>query len=622
MAYRLCKPIVLGATILATVFMAFYINVILGIDIVYTHLFYIPIIIAGVWYHKKAVYLALFLGALHILINYMVDGPFTYNTFLRASMFLIVAYIVGTISEKKDMVYNSLETRVRERTAELSRINETLKGEMIEREHAEKALRESEEKFRILAESSPAAILLYRDSKLIYVNRTTELMVGLGREELLNMELTSFIHPAEREIVRQRAAARLRGEKVPGRYEVRVLTPDGREKWLEISSELISLEGKPTGLVSAIDVTERKKAEKALIKSRAILSRAQRIAHIGNWAWNLKTGEMQWSDEIFRIFGYEPGEIRPTCEWLMSRIHPEDREMMEKSVEVALKENRLFNIDYRIIASDGSIRYINCVADKLKRGPDGEPLWLYGIKQDITRRKKVEEELQDAKAQAELYLDLMGHDINNLNQIGLGFLEMALETLKLDENEMQLLSKPMEALKNSTQLISNVRKLQQAKGGNLLFHKLSLKEMLERLMPQYYNVAGRSITIDFRAECECSVYANDLLSDVFSNIIGNSIKHSSGPLTIGVLLKSETINGKRYCRVSIEDDGPGIQDEVKRQLFRHGRRAIKRGTGGLGLYLVMTLVEDFHGSVWVEDRVPGDYTKGCRFVVRLPAANN
>jgi PAS domain S-box-containing protein len=588
---------------------------------VYTHLFYIPIIIAGIWYYRKAVYLAVFFGAYHIIINYIIYGSLSYNTFLRASIFLLVAYIVGTISEKKDMIYDSLETRVRERTAELTRINEALRSEMMEREHAEKALRESEEKFRILAESSPAAILLYRDTRLIYVNRAAELIIGVNKDKLLNMDLTGFIHPDEREMIKQRAAARLRGEKVPGRYEVKALTQDGVEKWLEISSELIQLEGKPTGLVSAIDITERKKAEKALIKSRAILSRAQRIAHVGNWAWNLKTGEIQWSDEIFRIFGFEPGEAKPTGEWFMSRIHPDDREMVKKSIDIALKENRLFNIDYRVIASDGSIRYINCVADKLKRSPDGEPLWLYGIMQDITRRKKVEEELQDAKAQAELYLDLMGHDINNLNQIGLGFLEIALETLKLDESEKQLLMKPMEALKSSTRLISNVRKLQQAKGGNLLFRKISLKEMLERMIPQYCSVAGRSITINFKAECDCSVYANELLSDVFSNIIGNSIKHSSGPLTIGVLLKSEMISGKRYCRVSVEDNGPGIPDEAKRQLFWHGRRPVKRGAGGLGLYLVLTLVEDFHGSVWVEDRVPGDYSKGCRFVVRLPAVD-
>ncbi len=612
----------MGAAILVALFIALYINAILGIEVVYTHLFYIPIIIAGIWYYRKAVYLAIFLGAFHILINYTLYGSLSYTTFLRASMFLLVAYIVGTISEKKDKVYDSLETRVRERTSELTRINEALRNEVIERKHAEKSLRESEEKFRILAESSPAAILLYRDTRLIYVNRAAELIIGVSKDRLLNMDLTEFIHPDEREMIKQRAAARLRGEKVPGRYEVKVLAQKGEEKWLEISSELIQLDGKPTGLVSAIDITERKKAEKALIKSRAILSRAQRIAHVGNWAWNLKTGEIQWSDEIFRIFGYEPGEVKPTCDWFMSRIHPEDREMVKKSIDAALKENRLFNIDYRIIASDGSIRYINFVADKLKRGHDGEPLWLYGIKQDITGRKKVEEELQDAKAQAELYLDLMGHDINNLNQIGLGFLEIALETLKLDENERQLLVKPMEALKSSTRLISNVRKLQQAKGGNLMLRKISLKELLEHMIPQYYNVAGRSITINFKAECDCYVLANELLSDVFSNIIGNSIKHSSGPLIIGVLLKCETIDGKRYCRVSVEDNGPGIADEVKRQLFRHGKRPVKKGAGGLGLYLVMTLVEDFHGSVWVEDRVPGDYSKGCRFVVRLPASDD
>ncbi|MGA9142092.1 MAG: PAS domain-containing protein, partial [Methanocella sp.] len=165
---------------------------------------------------------------------------------------------------------------------------------------------------------------------------------------------------------------------------------------------------------------ERRQAEKALVKSKAILSRAQVIAHIGNWAWDLKTGGMSWSDEIFKIFGYRPQEFQPSADWLLSKVVPEDLPLIETSLESALKENRLFNIDYRIVSSDGTVRYINMVADRIRRDRAGDPEWMYGITQDITRRKHIEVELQDAKAQAELYVDLMGHDINNMNQIGIG----------------------------------------------------------------------------------------------------------------------------------------------------------------------------------------------------------
>ena len=79
-------------------------------------------------------------------------------------------------------------------------------------------------------------------------------------------------------------------------------------------------------------------------------------------------------------------------------------------------------------------------------------------------------------------------------------------------------------------------------------------------------------------------------------------------------------NGKDHCMVTVEDNGPGIQDDLKDKIFNRFQRGETKASGkGLGLYLVKTLVNDFHGNVWVEDRVAGDYTKGSRFVVMIPA---
>jgi signal transduction histidine kinase len=117
------------------------------------------------------------------------------------------------------------------------------------------------------------------------------------------------------------------------------------------------------------------------------------------------------------------------------------------------------------------------------------------------------------------------------------------------------------------------------------------------------------------------VLANELLRDVFVNIVGNAIKHSRGNIAINVSLSVEQRQGTHFCRVDVEDTGPGIPDDRKKVIFdRMGSDRTKLLGKGLGLYLVKTLVDDFHGKVWVEDRVPGDYEKGARFVVLLPAA--
>jgi len=102
--------------------------------------------------------------------------------------------------------------------------------------------------------------------------------------------------------------------------------------------------------------------------------------------------------------------------------------------------------------------------------------------------------------------------------------------------------------------------------------------------------------------------------------LSNSIKHSTGPVEISIVLNKVFEAGREHYKVWVEDDGPGIPDDLKSKLFQRKMRGRTKTTGsGLGLYLVKKLVEDLNGRVWVEDRVPGDPSKGARFVVLLPA---
>ena len=182
-----------------------------------------------------------------------------------------------------------------------------------------------------------------------------------------------------------------------------------------------------------------------------------------------------------------------------------------------------------------------------------------------------------------------------------------------------LLNKPLEALESSTRLIRNVTKLQRAREGGFCTTRVNISGVIGDILPKYSSVAGREVHIDLHG-CDCFVMANDLLTDVFSNIIGNAIKHSSGPLTIDISIKRVMEDGNAYCITSVADNGPGIPDSLKGRLFVRFQRGVTKVSGrGLGLYLVKTLVDDYHGRVWVEDRIPGDFTKGAKFVVMLPA---
>ena len=238
-------------------------------------------------------------------------------------------------------------------------------------------------------------------------------------------------------------------------------------------------------------------------------------------------------------------------------------------------------------------------------------------------RKSSEEELCEARKQAELYADLMGHDINNLNQVGIGYLEIALDTLKCDDEGRYLLQRPLESMQHSSKLIDNVRKLQRLHTEGLRPEQIDIGKLLSEVKIEYSVVSGRDVTIEYMPAPGCYVLASEQIKEAFSNLVCNAIEHSTGPVIVHMSLEGKVEGGKPYYLIGVEDNGPGIPDLLKSKLFNRSVRGRARtGGSGLGLFLVRSLIEDAEGSIWVEDRVTGDYTKGSRFVVILPACVN
>ena len=236
-------------------------------------------------------------------------------------------------------------------------------------------------------------------------------------------------------------------------------------------------------------------------------------------------------------------------------------------------------------------------------------------------RKKIELQLIEEKGRAELYLDLLTHDINNYITAALGYLQLAEMRLKLEEKDKKLINVPIQQLRNSSELIANVRSMQRLEVDRNVGEPVDIKHMLEEIKGEYEHPPGREVRIELTEDIASAIPVSSFLRDAFSNIVSNAIKHSTGPITVGIMLKTEIQEGKPHLRVSVEDNGPGIPDDLKVKVFERATRGTTKVTGrGLGLYLVRRLVEDQGGKVWVEDRVTGDRTQGVRFVVMLPTA--
>jgi PAS domain S-box-containing protein len=304
-------------------------------------------------------------------------------------------------------------------------------------------------------------------------------------------------------------------------------------------------------------------------------------------------------------------------------IHPDDRERVWDEMQVAIRDNMPYTITYRIIAADQEVKW---VWDQGRSIIKNNKVLLEGFITDITASKQVEKALNEAKQRAELYVDLMSHDINNLNHSAMGYLEMAHERLemarKLTLDEKLLIERPIQSLTNSSALIDNVRKLQQLMTEGVKTKPTDLNQILRELEARSFHSDDRDVTVIIQHVPGVIVEANELIKDIFVNLIENAVKHSDEekPLTVNVKVEPVNENGRKYYLCVVDDDGPGISDEFKGKLFHRFQRGVTRAYGkGLGLYLVRTLVEGYHGKVWVEDRVPGDYKKGTKLVVMLPA---
>ncbi|HEY3421670.1 MAG TPA: PAS domain-containing sensor histidine kinase [Methanocellaceae archaeon] len=235
-------------------------------------------------------------------------------------------------------------------------------------------------------------------------------------------------------------------------------------------------------------------------------------------------------------------------------------------------------------------------------------------------RKHTEEALRDAIGQADLYVDLMSHDLSNMNHAIMGYLELALETLEPVGNDRALLERPLEIIRSSAQLIENVKKLRKLRSNNVQYAPEDLGTLISEVINKHRDTPERDITINYVPVHGLLVNSNGFLKDVFANVVDNAIKHSEGPLTVNIDVAKASKDAGEYYRIMIEDTGPGIPDMLKGTIFNFiNDNSGKANRRGLGLHLVKTIVGLLNGNIWVEDRVPGDSTKGARFVIMLPA---
>ena len=187
------------------------------------------------------------------------------------------------------------------------------------------------------------------------------------------------------------------------------------------------------------DITERKEAERQLQESDAMLAHAQQLAHVGHWVRDLATGNVRWSDEMYRIFGLEPQVCAVDGPFFLQHVHADDRARVEKDLRDAKEGVKPYNEIFRIVRPDGSIRWVQSRAE-VTRTPDGKPIRVFGAILDITERKYMEEELRTSHDELELRVNQRTAELNSAYEV----LQMEVEGRKKVEKELRSLTTAIE----------------------------------------------------------------------------------------------------------------------------------------------------------------------------------
>ena len=341
-----------------------------------------------------------FLAPLHSLVAKPEEMP-------RFVAFVVSALVVGSLSVAQRWAAQSLRAARDDLTktvTELQNTNEILQQEIAERKRAEQARQEIEEQWKAAFESNPTMYFIVdANGSIVTVNKLGAEQLGYTVEELVGKPVSTVFYEPDGSAVQEHARECF---NQPGRnmtWKARKIRKDGTMLWVRETGNAVFLKKQPVLLVVCEDITDQKRAEEearrnheALVKSEAYLAEAQTLSHTGSAGWNVSTGELFWSDETFRIFGYERS-FKPTMEKVLQRIHPEDLARVQQALEAASRGEKL-DIENRLLMPDGSVKTIHVqgAAQDLQVTGFSE---LVGAVTDITTVRNAFEEIRTLRDQ-------------------------------------------------------------------------------------------------------------------------------------------------------------------------------------------------------------------------------
>jgi PAS domain S-box-containing protein len=502
---------------------------------------------------------------------------------------------------------------------------------------AEEKIRQSERELRQLLDNTPEHITEFGpDGSPLNNNRAALDYHGLTLEEWRRADLHRLLHPQDAERMRREQASRfLSGSSYE--IEARLRRRDGQYRWFLFRfNPMLDEQGRLTRwYAAATDIEDRKQAEEKLQQSEAYLAEAQRLSHTGSWAWTTATGEIRyWSEECYRVLGFDPHGGQPLFETFFQRIHSDDRAKTRERLESARREKTEFELDSKIVHPGGETRDIRVVGHPVLSA-SGDLVEFVGTVIDVTERKWAEEEharLEQRLRQAEKmeavgrFAGGIAHDFNNILSGILAYGEMLFEEAPSDSPRKGHAQNVLTAANRGRALIEQILAYSRSQRG-----KRAPADIADVVAEALELVRG-SLPANIRLEASPPesplVVIGDAtqLHQVVMNLCSNAIQAMSGGGMLGVALEAAdllapralshgTLGSGRYVRLTVEDRGCGMDEATLSRIFEpfFTTKKIGRGTG-LGLSTVYAIVADLGGAIDVKSAV----NQGSTFAIYLP----
>jgi PAS domain S-box-containing protein len=432
-------------------------------------------------------------------------------------------------------------------------------------------------------------------------------------------------HPDDRACVQQtidRAAQEGKGFD----FEHRLLMPDGSVKYVHVVGHASKEDESGTlEFVGAItDITERKHAEEILRRSEAYLSEAQRLSHTGSWASVPAIGKhTYWSEEIFRITGFDPAGGPPRFEEFEQRIHPDDRARTKEHFRTAIREKVDFDHGYRIVHPGGEIREIHVIGHPVFGAP-GDLVEFVGTLMDVTERRRAEEERQ-ALAHANRITTMgqltasIAHEVNQPIAAVVTNAQAALRWLNMQppdpEEVRQALDRIVKAGRRAGDVISRMRALVRKAPPRK--DQLDINDTIREVIALTRTELHRSgISLQTQLADGLPLVPGDRiqLQQVMLNLILNAVEAMSGSAEGSrELLISTEADGANGVRIAVRDWGPGLKPESLDRLF-DAFYTTKPDGMGMGLSICRSIIEAHGGRLWATRNQP----QGAVFQFTLP----